>query len=183
MKMILPKRFALAARLLAVSLICVLCLGIMLGDDAKALADDGGNQSGRGTAKKLSTDLSTRAGDEQVKVILQLNDKPSGQLNALLNRNGVHVRANLRSLNMQVLELPASVAQTLADFDEVAYVSIDRPATASGHVSAATGADLVRNQTITTLSALGIAVSTNIKLDGRSEEHTSELQSLAYLVC
>src|ERR1041384_4416010 len=111
MKMILPKRFALAARLLAVSLICVLCLGIMLGDDAKALADDGGNQSGRGTAKKLSTDLSTRAGDEQVKVILQLNDKPSGQLNALLNRNGVHVNANLRSLKSQQPKCPPPIAQ------------------------------------------------------------------------
>src|SRR4051812_47182299 len=46
---------------------------------------------------KLSSDIRNRKEtssnpEEVVSVILKLNAKPSGQLNGLLNRNGVHIR-------------------------------------------------------------------------------------------
>src|SRR4028118_2299436 len=60
--------------------------------------------------EKVSPDLRDKinfaqSADDTVSVILQFNDKPSGQLNALLNRNGVHVRAHYQSFNSIAVEL------------------------------------------------------------------------------
>ena len=99
----------------------------MIGDLAKAAKANNVAQPGSNKTKKLSSDLRapSSGSDDVVKVILQLNNKPSGQLNALLNRNGAHVRKIFNNLNMQVVELPLSVAEMLADFDEVEYVGSD----------------------------------------------------------
>ena len=65
---------------LVVSLVC----GILLADRASAKSD-------KSKPNKVSSDLrGQNSGGDQVDVIIQLNDKPSGRLNALLNENGVH---------------------------------------------------------------------------------------------
>ncbi|MCA1558153.1 MAG: S8 family peptidase, partial [Acidobacteria bacterium] len=120
--------------------------------------------------KKISPDLKERLNQlsardvERLPVILQLQDKASGQLNALLNRNGVHVRRYMKSLGVYSLELPASVLEELASFEEVFNVSLDQETIPFGHVSTTTGTDLVRKQKTTSLLGLVTATTT---LDGR----------------
>ena len=41
----------------------------------------------------------TSGSDEIVQVIIQLNSSPTGRLNALLQRNGVHLKEDFRELN------------------------------------------------------------------------------------
>jgi hypothetical protein len=70
-----------------------------------------------------------RRGDDSAQtaeVILQLSGKPSGRLNALLNRAGVHVRAKLDSLDTLALDLPLGAVEELASFGEVHFVSRTR---------------------------------------------------------
>ena len=142
-----------------------LCCGIVIADQCvfgrRAQADSGqGNAS-----KKVSPDLrGKKAGDAPVRVILQIDGKPSGKLNALLNRNGVHVKGSFKNFNAMAVELPQSVVGELEAFDEVAYVSADRETQSLGHVSLTTGADAVRRQTGAlgasyTLDGTGVAIA------------------------
>jgi len=110
-------------------------------------------------ADKVSPDLRelTAAGTASASVILQLNDKPSGQLNALLNRNGVHVRNDFNLLKAKAIDVPASLIDELAAFGEVDSVSLDRVVKPSGHVSVTTGAEAAN--TLYNLDASGIVVA------------------------
>jgi energy-converting hydrogenase Eha subunit F len=83
---------------------------------------------------------------ETVSVILQLNGVASGRLNALLNRNGIHIKQLFKNFNSSVVELPANVVDELAAYDEVSFVSLDDQIISMGHVSSTTGADDVRTQ-------------------------------------
>src|SRR5713226_5809792 len=58
--------------------------------------------------------------------------------------------------------MPASIFDTVAAFDEVAYVSLDRPTQSMGHLSATTGADAVRATNginVTGVDGTGIGVA------------------------
>jgi len=99
-------------------------------------------------ADKVSPELRQfvrAAGAETVGVIIQLSAAPTGQLNALLQRNGVHVRGRFANLDAVAAELPSSVVNELAAFEEVESVTRDREVESSGHVTATTGADAVRS--------------------------------------
>src|ERR1700750_1777010 len=89
-----PHRYRAVTYLMAFAMLFSLCAGIMITDNASAKSNGGDNNS-----RKVSADLNGSAGGELVKVVLQLSGKPTGQLNALLNRNGVHVRSHFQSLN------------------------------------------------------------------------------------
>jgi len=133
-----------------------LCAGIMVTDNASAKSNGGGS------SRKVSADLGGKASGELVRVVLQLGGKPGGQLNALLNRGGVHVRAHFQNLNSYAVELPAGVVDELAAFDEVSYVSLDRETQPLGHLTATSGTDNVREQKSTTL----LGGTTTTILDG-----------------
>src|ERR1044071_5457786 len=65
-----------------------------------------------GGVEKISTDLQKNAHakpDDTLSVVVQLSDKPSGKLRALLNRNGVHLKGDFQNLGSMALDLPASV--------------------------------------------------------------------------
>ncbi|MBA3767915.1 MAG: S8 family serine peptidase, partial [Acidobacteria bacterium] len=150
-----------AALLASLILLVTLCAGIRLSENT------GYAQSSQRSAtyvQKLSLDLNERVqGADRLEVILQLNGKPSGRLNALLNRNGVHVRAQFRSFNFYVIELPASAVEELSSFNEVAHISLNNRVESFGHVSSTAGADAVRTAAVPTTSALdgtsvGIAI-------------------------
>ena len=109
-----------------------------------------------------------RRGDESAQtaeVILQLSGKPSGRLNALLNRAGVHVRAKLDKLDTLALDLPLGVVEELASFDEVHFVSPDANVVSTGHVVTTTGTDAVRNSGLVagltgqTLDGAGVGIA------------------------
>src|SRR5262245_58116685 len=78
-------------------------------------------------ANKLAPDLGDvlvkKSSASLVKVILQLNQKPTGQLNALLASNGVKIKKQFDYLNSFALELPANVVPVLSTFPEVEFVS------------------------------------------------------------
>ena len=123
--------------------------GVMARSDGGHSQDDRKN-SRQAKAEKVSPDLrarqrNARAGDDSVSVILQLNDEPSGQLNALLNRDGVHVKAHFENFNSQAVELPLSAVEELAAYPEVEFVSADRQVVSLGHLSVTTGSDMNRS--------------------------------------
>src|SRR5205807_5672267 len=162
-------RFHMVACLACLSLVLSLGGGIMIGDHAKAQS--------LGKPAKVSSDLLAKAhgskNSDVVPVIIQLNASMSGGLNALLNKNGVHgAKKILKNLNVQVIDMPASIVDDVAAFDEVSYISLDRETRTLGHVTATTGANLVRSQTTssqttttqTTTSPLGNTTTTT--LDG-----------------
>jgi len=128
---------------------------------------------------KGSTDLRNKAhsltSSDLVKVIVQLRAPMSSSLNSLLNSNGVHVRKSFNSLGAHLVEMPASLFDTVAAFQEVAFVSYDRPTQSMGHLSATTGADAVRpsNGPATGLDGAGIGIA--ILDSGIYKDHTDFL--------
>jgi len=124
-------------------------------------------------ASDLGDLLSSKSSDATVKVILQLNSKPSGQLNALLAANGVKIRRHFDNLNSFALELPGRVVNSLSSFPEVSFVSLDSEVkTLGGHIARTTGTDNVR--TMSTDGALdGSGVGIAILDSGIYGAHTS----------
>ncbi|HVS81225.1 MAG TPA: S8 family serine peptidase [Pyrinomonadaceae bacterium] len=119
------------------------------------------------TGDRMSPDLremlqaaSSHSG--RVSVILQVGNLKSSTLNALLKSHGVTVEARFPQFGALRIEAPLSILEKLAASGNTRYLSLDRPVQSLGHVTATTGADLIRNQTMT--SPLG--VTTNTKLDG-----------------
>src|SRR6185369_11715969 len=107
--------------------------------------DSGKNQKPNKVAPDLGDLLSKKSSESTVQVILQLNSKPSGQLNALLAANGVKIRRHFDNLNSFALELPARVVNSLSSFPEVAFVSIDSEVrTLGGHSAHTNSTDNVR---------------------------------------
>lgn len=87
-----------------------------------------------------------RAPQERVPVVVELIGRPSGQLNAFLNRNDVHRGRKMETLNAFSMTLPFNMVAKLASFPEVLHVSENEVMRATSHVSAATGADAGRQQ-------------------------------------
>ena len=117
--------------------------------------------------EKVSEDLRERANrptaaQDQVNVILQFRDKPSDVAETALSHCGAKTKGDYRNLNTRAVQMPASAVNDLAALDEVAYVSTDREVRSSGHLSATTGADLVRsipNSTGSELDGSGIGIA------------------------
>ncbi|HYY57031.1 MAG TPA: S8 family serine peptidase, partial [Pyrinomonadaceae bacterium] len=133
---------------------------------ARAEKDDK-RQGGRGK-DKTSSDLRERSrkrDGDRVEVILQHEGKISGQLNAFLNRNGVHVRQEFRNFDSVLVELPAGSLEELASFSEVQFISPNSEISSlgTGHIEHTTGADLVRTQSIFgrtyTLDGTGVGIA------------------------
>jgi serine protease AprX len=134
------------ATLLAIfSLLAQLCAGTIAGaapraDKARVAAPP--DKVSHALRERLSR---TGEAAQTTGVILQLRGKPSGRLNALLNRAGVHVRARLDSLEALALELPLGLVEELASFGEVRFVSPDSDVVSTGHVVTTTGTEAARN--------------------------------------
>ncbi len=116
--------------------------------------------------EKISQDLRhlmQNAGSDtkRVSVILQVDDIKNAQLNDLFKRYGIEVNARMAQLGALKVEVPVKALQELAARSDVHHLSGDNEIRAFGHVTATTGADLVRQQT--TSSAWG---QQNYMLDG-----------------
>jgi serine protease AprX len=117
--------------------------------DKASAKSEGRNRSARGH-RKVAQDLkehSRRAPQQEVqKVILQLNDRISPELRALLRSTGVNVRKQFFNFNTLAVELPAYVVDSLESFPEVEFVSVDSEVRSfGGHVASTSGADNVRS--------------------------------------
>ncbi|MBD0373278.1 MAG: S8 family serine peptidase [Pyrinomonadaceae bacterium] len=151
----------LTSLLLVVALACASLMGVAASADSKGKK---GKDGDRNHKSKVSSDLKDKKSggkkdSKKAEVIIQLQGKPTGRLNALLNSNGVHIRGQFDNLNMLSVELPTDVIDELASFDEVSYISSDREVVSLGYLSTTTGADSVRQQ----MSATGISYT----LDGK----------------
>ncbi|HKR01252.1 MAG TPA: S8 family serine peptidase, partial [Pyrinomonadaceae bacterium] len=169
------KRSPLISLITIFSLMVSLCSGILITDSAQAMPSKGssngnsgpGNGNGNGRAAKVSLGLSQRANrskgkDGTVRVIVQFDGKPSSEVNSILHRNGIKVREVFKNFDARAIELPVSAVEELAAFDEVDFISEDSEINSLGHVSATTGTDTVRNQTVPTL----LGGATSYTLDG-----------------
>ena len=142
------KRSLALTWLACASLVLSLCCGILVMD--KASAKDDRRNRGERRHRKVANDLRERSrrepGANDLKVILQLNDRPSTELRALLRSNGVKIRKQFINFNTLALELPASVVESLASFPEVEFVSVDSEVRSlGGHVARTSGTDNVRS--------------------------------------
>jgi serine protease AprX len=133
------------------SMLAQLCVGMTTGAATRAKNTPAAEHHGK-VSKGLRDRLSRRGGSAQktpttetAEVILQLNGKPTGRLNALLNRAGVRVRAKLERLDTFALELPLEIIEELSSLGEVDFVSPDENVVSTGHVVTTTGAEAVRN--------------------------------------
>ncbi|HEY3578954.1 MAG TPA: S8 family serine peptidase, partial [Pyrinomonadaceae bacterium] len=174
----------LTKRFLTLALLANLSLGPTLaGGIAQAGILNGKGKSARNGAKhnKIAADLLERLDSESasklVKVILQLDGKPSGQLNALLATNGIKIRKQFANLDSFALELPLNVVNALSQFPEVVSVSIDSEVISlGGHVAHTTGTDNVRTMSADgALDGSGIGIA--ILDSGIYADHTSFLDT------
>ncbi len=160
------KRFLVLSLLLSLAVGPALLSGKLLTSVHAAKGKDQSNGNQDLKPKKIASDLSdllsSKSSDSMVKVILQLNDKPTGQLNALLASNGVKIKKHFDNLNSFALELPANVVDVLSTFPEVAFISVDSEVrTLGGHVAHTSGADNVRSMSADGAldgSGVGIAI-------------------------
>src|SRR5712691_8076715 len=172
------------------SLVVALVAGILVADNTHAQPKPGSNKSALGSnqADKVSPDQRGRVrsardakknenrNDENlVKVILQFNGPPSEPLNALLRRNGVHVKRHFQNFNSKAVELPASVVDELAAFDEVRCVSLDAEVKSFGHVSLTTGADAARSSSGSGTGLDGTGIGIAVLDSGVASDHVSFL--------
>jgi subtilisin family serine protease len=173
----LTKRFLTLALLANLSLGPTLASGTamaagVLGGKGKNARNSKGLRYDK-VAADLRDELATKSGSSMVNVILQLDGKPSGPLNALLASNGVKIRKHFTSLDSFALELPLSVVNVLSEFPEVTSVTFDSEVkTMGGHVAHTSGADNVR--TMSTDDALdGSGIGIAILDSGIFSGHTS----------
>ena len=121
-------------------------------------------------SRKLRHEQQTSASPgKNLRVILQLNSAPTGQLNSLLRRNGARVKGNFADVGVMALDLPADALDELASNSEVAFLSQDEPIGAMGYVTSTTGTDAVRTQTTSNGGLLGLgllATTTTTTYDG-----------------
>src|SRR5450432_566815 len=110
-------RFSLLLTLvMGLALLLAVCAGLVRNDRASAAPKTGGAKH-----HKVASDLRDqiqRAGQSNAKVILQLNDRMSDQLSALLKGNGVRVKKEFANFNSFAVDLPANVIDSLATFPE-----------------------------------------------------------------
>ncbi|HEY2866433.1 MAG TPA: S8 family serine peptidase, partial [Pyrinomonadaceae bacterium] len=121
---------------------------------------------------KLSPDLrDIVAGtdpNQTVRVILQSDDINDPQLRSVLARNKVQIQSQAEGLDMMVLDLPARLAEAVAEARGTRHLSLDRQLNMLGHIETTTGTKNIR--TIAqglNLGLLGTTVlNTSSELDG-----------------
>ena len=80
---------------------------------------------------------------ERANVVVQSNGPWSFTLDTLVFLLGGKVTASYNNFNMRAIEMPLGGILQLATNLQVSYISLDRPVSLLGHVSATTGADAV----------------------------------------
>jgi hypothetical protein len=171
--MVRIKRSSVLAWLVSFSLLMGLCAGTMVTGNAHAQSDRRVERAQAGNeptdlsdedsmqGDKMSPDLreqvdssgagsgfATMAAKEAVvRAIVQLNQQPSGRLNALLNSSSVSEKGRCNNFNARIIEAPLSVLNQIASLKEVSYISLDRDVQMLGHVEKTTGVDAMRQQT------------------------------------
>jgi serine protease AprX len=187
------KVFKPTARHTFLSYVAVFCLLVLMSVGSVPTVNA---QFSNGLVVKISRQLrrSSETANGNVHMIMQLDSPPTGQLNALLQRNGIRIRGNFSELGTVALDAPADLIDELATFPEVKFLSEDTPVKAFGYVTSTTGADAVRTQTTTSGGLLGLgllATTSTTTFDGTGigiavvdsgidQSHTSFANRISY---
>src|SRR6185503_19311847 len=133
-----------------------------------------------GSPAKISPDLGQAAhgphANARVSVIIQFKQDPGAAFESEVSNRAGRTKAKFQNLRMHVIEVPANAVEALAARPEVAFISPDRSNIAFGHVTATSGADVIRatNGTNTTgLDGSGIGIA--ILDSGIDTNHTAFL--------
>src|SRR3989440_1245248 len=114
--------------------------------------------------EKISSDMQemidSARPNGRVTAILQLDDVNNPAVFALLKRYGANVDTRLAQLGAIKVDLPAKAIAALARINGAHYISPDVKLESFGHVTATTGADLIRSQTTTSSGLLGLSTTT-----------------------
>ena len=125
--------------------------------DENSAAQNSKNNDGsdRGfSGDRISPDLremiqSGAASSNRVSLILQADDIRDGNLARLLKAHRVRVDARFAAFGAIKIDAPVGMIEKLAASGNTRYLSLDRRVQSMGHITATTGADAVRRQTIT----------------------------------
>ena len=140
------------------SLVLVLCLfiGFTQSDGTSAHSSTGLPDTGKmSDDHKLSPELRVRVrslrasedepdgvsqrGEDRVRVILQMKGREHGEIDALLNDDGISAGDKIQSFNSRVVELPVGKLRRIAASGDVTYISLDRELQSLGHIEIETG--------------------------------------------
>jgi serine protease AprX len=97
---------------------------------------------------KISPDLKDKINSSAnglIPVIFATTEAPSSGLQSDIPRSKGAVKKVFQNINAMSANLPASAIAELSERADVAYVTLDRPVTVTGHLETTTGADQVRN--------------------------------------
>ena len=132
-------------------------------DDSDANTQSGANDfQGAKISADLQQVMQNSSNKDRVSIILQVDDARGGQLSELFKQYDIQVSARMAHLGAIQAEVPVKALEELAARNEVNHLSLNSEVRAFGHVTATTGADLVRQQTTTSL----LGVTTSYTLDG-----------------
>src|ERR1044072_1347927 len=84
------------------------------------------------------------AKNARIPVIVQFSNRADASFESDLANNGGQVKSHFANLNAKLIEIPAKAAEALAVRAGVGFVSLNRASLPVGHVTATTGADLIR---------------------------------------
>jgi hypothetical protein len=123
---------------------------------------------------KHSTGFNNRV--EKVSVIVQQAGGNGSNLVAALQNNGGSEFHSFPALGFHVLNLPESAIAAISDRPDVAYISRNLETQVLGHLSATTGADLVRASSGTNVSGVdGTGIGIAVLDSGMDTSHVSFL--------
>src|SRR5262249_44154894 len=132
------------------------------GDSAAETAKTGGRRSpineefvGENISSDMRELMQSAGPAGRVSAILQVSDVNDQEVRALLARHGVQVNDSMANLGAMNVELPVQAIDALMKSRSMNYISLDRQMQSFGHVTAATGADQIRNAPSLLSSLLG----------------------------
>src|SRR5437764_901739 len=129
---------------------------------------------------KVSSDLRERmrsaAANDRVSVIIQFEGDADATFETDVTDHAGSVKITYRQLNARAIDLPAKAVDALANRPDVTVISLDRPNISFGHVTATTGADIVRPITITNPNGLdGTGITIAVLDSGVDPNHVAFL--------
>ncbi|HEX8138032.1 MAG TPA: S8 family serine peptidase, partial [Pyrinomonadaceae bacterium] len=144
-------------------------------------AESGPSSSPLKVSPALAAQLGAVKAGARVRVIVQpRNSSALSPLDLLLRGLGATVKAQLRQLNLRVVELPADAVVKLAARSEVRYLSPDSEIKSYGHVKTTSGTEAANSNMgllgLGTLDGSGIAIA--VIDSGIDTNHRSFLNSL-----
>jgi serine protease AprX len=159
-----------------------LCAGILITEDTRAesapITTESRVLDSNSPQDKIAPDLreqisSDSARETPVKVILQYRDEAGDKVKSLLKSNNIQIESSFENFNSCAVQMPVNLVDKLAAYDEVSYISLNGEVKRLGHITATTGANLVRPRFPTSTSLDGTGIGIAILDSGIARSHSA----------